>query len=413
MFQYDRFEEDINDVPPNGFFETRPEVNPADTNPFNKYQLSGTVAATASALMPKAQLPEKEAAEVERIVETARYESHSRAIVLAQYIRQYDHSGRGVVTQSQFLREFMNYFKTLSTEDAMLLAKAYSTSDGQVRYMACCRDITPEVFDSHRSGGNPGRMVINNFEVSHLPSSSIHLESGKRGASPNAKLERTLSKGAGQGAAPKVLEATIRLVYERRINIANIFSDFDKLNRHRITRPQFVRALASLGMNNVEPAELEAFANRYVDEADASGNMVKYRDFVEEVNCAFFLPRLEKDPLKVNDTFAATVVHSPSTRDKRPALSVEDETVYHVAMEEIKGSVIRLSAYNLGAGLRDFDKLGEGYITIDRFFRVLAMYSLVPQGENERRVVLEKFRGSGFRREMIEYRSFLREINLE
>lgn len=411
MFLYERLEEDINNVPLNGFLEMNPDIDPASTTPFSKFGLTGTVAATASALMPRIELPPKLAQEVERIVSQARYESHSRGIVLAQYIKQYDHSRRGLVTPNQFMREFLNYFKSISTEDTALLAKAYTNSDGQVMYMAVCRDITPEVYHSHREANST---AVNNFEVGTLPSSQKHLEHGKRAASPNARLERALAAyRASDNEADKVLEQVIRFVYERRINITNIFTDFDsKLHRHRITRPQFVRGVASLGIN-ISLAALEILAGKYIDEADPSGNDIIYRRFLEDVNNAFVLQGLEKEPLKENNTFAHTIVTSAPPRTVRPVLNNHEENFYHLAVNDILSRITRLRAYNVGASMRDFDKLGEGFITIDRFLRVLAIYDLVPVSAEERNALLKFYKGTGGKVALINYRAFLEDMKLQ
>jgi hypothetical protein len=408
MFHYEALEADINDVPANGFYETHPEVDPSSTSPMKKFGLSGTVAATASALMPKVALPEKQAAEVERLLDQARYEAHSRGIVLLQYITQYDHQHRGVVTTSQFIREFLNYFRTFSVDDVHLLASAYSNDHGEVMYMAACRDITPEVFHSQRDQ----RLTINNHELGTLPSSHVHKEAGPRKASPNAKLSRSLALTASADEITRLLAAVIRVVHVKRINIHNIFADFDKLSNHRITRPQFVRALASLNVEGVAPHELEALANNFVDPADASGNMVKYRDFVQEVNNAFTLSGLEKNPLRVNDTFAQSVITGPTPRSSRPELTKEEDNFLQLAIGDIKNTIVRIRAFNVGAGLRDFDVRSEGFITVERFMRVLAMNKLVPETPGERMAVLKYYRGTGMRDNMVNYRAFLDDIGL-
>jgi hypothetical protein len=412
QFHYEKLEEDINDVPPAGFYETHPEAIPAEQSPFHKFGLSGTVAALPSALRPMATLNDKDTAEVQRIVAQAQYESHSRGISLLQYIRQYDKAHSGLVTKSQFIREFVTCFKTIILEDVGLLAKAYANADGtSVMYMAVCRDITPDIYHSHRDEKHVPQ--VNNFEVATLPSSHIHLQAGKRAPSPNARLDRTLAAGSGGDAVKHLLTAVIRHVYERRINITNIFSDFDKRGRHRITRPQFVRAVASLGLESVSPADLEALANAYTDEADPAGNLVIYRRFLEEVNSSFFLPGLEKEPLKLNNTFAHAVVNSAPPRDTRAALTVAEDHQLQIALGFIKGSITRLRAYNAGAAMRDFDVLGEGYITIERFLRALAIFSLVPETQPERAALLKFYGGTGMRERMINYRAFLKDVSLE
>ena len=397
-------EQDLTDTPLAGFLERNPSVAASETDPFAKFGLSGTVAALPAARMPKATLDAREEAELSALISHLQYLVRTRGIVLAMYIRQYDVSHRGVVTLSRFCRELINCFKDqVKLADAELLAKAYGTADGQVRYMAVHRDITPDSIAPARSA----EVAVNNNQLDGLPSSHVHLESKAKGDSPNTKFARAMLKRAEEAAVDQLVSDIIRHVFERRIRVKDIFLDFDKQHLNRITRPQFCRGVAQLRVNGAHPKAVDQLADRYLWEVDPSGNTVVYRRFLEELENAFTLAGLEKAPLLTNTTLAHTIVSREPESQRRVEVDQAEEAVLFVALANIKQTIVRVKAYNLRAGMRDFDSNCEGYITKDRFLRVLAIYGLVPELAAEREVVLKRYGGSGMRANAVNYRNFL------
>ena len=397
-------EQDITETPLAGFLEQNPGATAEATDPFRKFGLSGTVAALPAARMPKAELDGAEQAELEALVSHLQYLVKTRGIVLAMYIRQYDVTHRGVVTQTRFCREVINCFKDqVKLADCLLLAKAYGTADGQVRYMAVHRDITPDSIAPARSA----EASVNNNQVDSLPSSHIHLESKTKGDSPNTKAARAWQVRAEEAAVDQLVNAIIRHVFERRIRVKDIFLDFDKQHLNRITRPQFCRAVAQLGVAGASAKAVDQLAERFVWDADKSGNTIAYRRFLEEVENAFTLAGLEKQPLLANETLARAVVTREPESQRRAEIDQAEEAVLEVTLANIKMTIVRVKAFNLRAGMRDFDANCEGYITKERFLRVLAIYGLVPELAGERAVLLKRYSGSGMRANAINYRTFL------
>ena len=417
FFAYELMEADLTDTPLNGTLERAPLTAPAACDPFAKFALSGTVAALPAARMPKAALSSDEEARLAPLVEQAKYLVHTRGIQFAQYVRQYDVTHRGVVTTSRFVREFLSCFKGFKLDEVMLFAKAYGTPDGQVRYMAVHRDVTPAGVGKAIGDGmaHEGSLVVNNFEVSELSSSGRHLEArpgAKKPDSPNAKMARANAERAGEERVDALLRAVIRFVWERRIRIKDIFLDFDKARLNRITRPQFARAVSQLRIEGLQPNAVDALAERYVFEGDASRNVIAYRRFLEDVENAFTLAGLERRPHAVNETLGHAVVSSPPESSLRVELGAGDMALLETALAGTRATITRVKAYNLRAGMRDFDVQSEGFITTDRFLRVLAIYGLVPEQREEREVLLKRYAGCGMRRNAINYRNFLADVGL-
>jgi hypothetical protein len=201
-------------------------------------------------------------------------------------------------------------------------------------------------------------------------------------------------------------------VWERRIRIKDIFLDFDKARLNRITRPQFARAVSQLRIEGLQPNAVDALAERYVFEGDASRNVIAYRRFLEDVENAFTLAGLERRPHAVNETLGHAVVSSPPESSLRVELGAGDAALLETALAGTRATITRVKAYNLRAGMRDFDVQSEGFITTDRFLRVLAIYGLVPEQREEREVLLKRYAGSGMRRNSINYRNFLADVGL-
>ena len=248
---------------------------------------------------------------------------------------------------------------------------------------------------------------MNNNQVDSLPSSHIHLESKTKGDSPNTKAARAWQVRAEEAAVDQLVNAIIRHVFERRIRVKDIFLDFDKQHLNRITRPQFCRAVAQLGVAGASAKAVDQLAERFVWDADKSGNTIAYRRFLEEVENAFTLAGLEKQPLLANETLARAVVTREPESQRRAEIDQAEEAVLEVTLANIKMTIVRVKAFNLRAGMRDFDANCEGYITKERFLRVLAIYGLVPELAGERAVLLKRYSGSGMRANAINYRTFL------
>ena len=122
---------------------------------------------------------------------------------------------------------------------------------------------------------------------------------------------------------------------------------------------------------------------------------------------------LEKTPLSsVNNTLAFSIVSSPPESALRNEIGADEEALLSVALGNMKMTITRVKAFNLRAGMRDFDPISEGFITMDRFMRVLAIYGLVPELAPERNVIIKRYRGTGMRANAVNYRNFLQDVDL-
>jgi hypothetical protein len=129
-----------------------------------------------------------------------------------------------------------------------------------------------------------------------------------------------------------------------------------------------------------------------------------------QVERAFVEHGLEKDPSKLNKSFAHAVVSAPHPRLVRPTLSPTAMEAVQQALDEIKHQIKRWRIFGLKAPLKDYDRCGEGMVTETQFLRVLAMFNLVPASAAQRAALLDYYRGKGAKSHMIDYRAFLGEV---
>jgi hypothetical protein len=229
-----------------------------------------------------------------------------------------------------------------------------------------------------------------------------------RSPSPNARSAAAAAAPVGEDELVAVEASIIRQAFERRLRVADVFVDFDKLHRGTCTRAQFVRGLKLCAFEGLTPSQAEAVASKYVvPGAEPEGQVVCYAKFSAAVEEAFVPRGLEQDPSKTLDSFAHSVVSSPAPRFVRPTLEREDAVALQAALVYIKDKIRHWRLYNMKPVLTSFDKAAEGLITETQFLRVLAQFDLVPHPAHERGALLDYFRGKGSRAHMIDYRAFL------
>lgn len=334
-----------------------------------------------------------------------RYEASGHGLIVATLMRPFDAAQRGAVTATRFERQLLTHFQRLTAADAALLAKAYAAPDGQVRYSALSRDVTPDIVNDGmpRTGGAAGG--------SGVPGSAT-----KRAASPNVHLERSLSAGASEEETRAGFRVLLRTLHERRIRIADVFRDFAAKAPFGasglISRGQMIRALSSVGLATLEPRVVEAMADSYASPADA--NQCNFLAAIADLEATTYLRGLESaHPDTVNATFSREVATSPNPRFTRPRLSDGEAA----ALEELRGKLRAQAARDRLANLtlfaRSFDKLGEGYLTADRFQRMLATCKLESALAGPALDLILRYYAHRHDARLIDYRGFLHDLGLD
>jgi len=98
--------------------------------------------------------------------------------------------------------------------------------------------------------------------------------------------------------APTDIDMTVNKIqghiFPRRIRAKEFFRDYDPLRSGRVTKEQFVRAVALMGVR-LSASESETLADHFTEGVQAPQS-VNYSAFCEHVDGVFHTPRLEKAP---------------------------------------------------------------------------------------------------------------------
>ena len=165
-------------------------------------------------------------------------------------------------------------------------------------------------------------------------------------------------------------------VVMKRVRIGEFFRDYDKLRKGKITPSQFKGALSMLKFYMTEE-EYESLVQKYITD----DGMVKYIDFVENIDTAFTIKGIDKNPsLRVTQIDTNTVLQ----RSKKTLEYDEEEQKIMFQIIEAYREVIINKRLNLKPMFQDFDRTKCGHVTKSQFIRVLNQLKIdTPNGMTE------------------------------
>ncbi|ETP01413.1 hypothetical protein F441_21343 [Phytophthora nicotianae CJ01A1] len=288
----------------------------------------------------------------------------NKGIVLKDVFHDFDRSNAGKVTRPQFVRDISDIV-VLSSDEMDVLLKAYGDKL-DVHYRALHFDICP---------GASG--------------------AGTKAAQPRSPERRHLAAPSGIHHSDVVqeLEAELSdLVLRDRIRTKNFFTDFDPLRTGKCTEAQFRRCV-KLCFPIVSDSDLALLVQKYGTTKSLDTTKVDYIRFCNAVD--------GKEPQNNNYDDILTTISSTTTHSKidkcsrvmRGCLTDNDSEVLQKMMQRLHNycSTRRML---LKPTFQDFDKGRREYITVDQFFRVMAMFKLTLHGESEKRALLQRYSSS-------------------
>lgn len=284
----------------------------------------------------------------------------TKGIVLKDVFHDFDRSNAGKVTKPQFVRDLADIV-TLSKAEMDALLKAYG-DELDVHYRALHFDICP---------GAAG--------------------AGTTVAMPRSPDRRHLSAPTYRSDCQDVqdLEAELAgIVLRDRIRTKNFFTDFDSLRTGKCSEAQFKRCV-KLCFGMVSDKDLDLLVRKYVVK-NLDTNKVDYVRF-----CSSVEGKTDADDNNCDDILASIAI-SPSlsapkcTRDQRGALADTDADVHQAAITRL-ASYCASRRILLKPTFQDFDKGRREHITVEQFFRVLAMFNLALASDQEKRVLLKRY----------------------
>ncbi|RLN88905.1 hypothetical protein BBJ28_00002214 [Nothophytophthora sp. Chile5] len=292
----------------------------------------------------------------------------NKGIVLKDVFHDFDRSNAGKVTKPQFVRDMLDIV-ALSPDEMNLLLKAYG-DHLDVHYRALHYDICPGAAGAGVKAVEPRSPERRHFSA---PAMTGH---------------------AGHSDAVQELEAELSdLVLRDRIRTKNFFTDFDQLRTGKCTEMQFKRCV-KLCFPSVNESDLDLLVRKYATLKTLDTTKVDYVRF-----CNYIEGKSNRDSIQDNnfDDILATITsatnHSTAlscSREKRGSLS-DAEVENHRAMMQRLSTFCSTRRILIKPTFQDFDKGRREHITVDQFFRVMAMFKLNLTGESEKQALLRRY----------------------
>lgn len=273
----------------------------------------------------------------------------TRGIALKACFKDFDKSPRhspaqttprfsGKATVAQFMRQFP-FRKDLQPREMDLLVEHYQTETGDVDFWQLHNDV---------------EHVMGSDEVALKTSPYI--------ARPDTAEWSHQSLDVVEKIRSKVVEKRVRL-YEH-------FQDFDALRKGFCTVGQVKTVFTIANMTKeVDKLDFEQLALRYMRE----DGMFCYADFCADIDSAFVVPGLEKDPL-VGSKMPDASTTAPARRNRMHLTEVQHHKID--ALEEKIRQRVRVRRVLMLPVFRDLDKrsnAGPSHVTRSQFTRVMCM----------------------------------------
>jgi len=241
----------------------------------------------------------------------------------------------GQVTINQFLRLFP-FRKEMSDKDMQILVERYRTDSGDVHFQALHNDVSE----------------VMNTEMPPFPTSDLVLRPDE------AEWEHhTLNP----------VEKVQSKVVEKRVRMYEHFQDFDALRKGFCTVGQVKTVFTILNLaKEIDRVDFDQIVAQYMRE----DGMFCYADFCADVERAFTIPCLEKDPhtTPMMPDFTTT---APARRNKI-VLTPGKRTRFAALEDKIRTRVVSRRML-LKPAFMDMDRTQKGHITKTQFARVMHM----------------------------------------
>lgn len=314
-----------------------------------------------------AKFKREESKKLNEILKAVRTAVKANRILLKPSFADFDTTKKQRVTVQQFSRVLKQLNLMASEDDFDLICRQYFDKGNtrEVNYVKFCHDVDkPE--DLLTSQGIKGETTK---KVTFDASSSISRITKSNFFADTTKginvLENRFSKPTINLANdPNDVEDRIQnVVVMKRIRIGEFFRDYDKLRKGKVTGNQFTTVLCMLNFTLTD-GEFDYLIEKY----KTDDGMVNYSAFVENIDSAFTIKGIDKNP-----SVRVAAIDASTTLQKSKRLlefDEEDQNEMQDIMEAYRG-VISTRRLNLKPMFQDFDKTNSGHITKTQFVRVL------------------------------------------
>lgn len=156
-------------------------------------------------------------------------------------------------------------------------------------------------------------------------------------------------------------------VVEFRVRLYEHFQDFDALRKGYCTNGQVKTVLTILGLDKqIDQNDFRALQDIY----SRSDGMFCYADFCADIDLAFTMPGLEKDPV-TQPTMPNSLSTLPARRNRQ---TLSDTQIQQVEdLEERIRARVKNRRCLLRSAFQDMDRTRRGHVTRSQFARVMCM----------------------------------------
>jgi len=194
------------------------------------------------------------------------------------------------------------------------------------------------------------------------------------------------------------------IVKQRRMILADLFTDYDPLRKQRVSVAQFIRAL---DLNNIKLTieEYEVLLPNYIDN-NYDNNMINYSQFLFDINQAFIVHDYEKQPT------SSSANYQPYTVSDHYQLQFTEQEQQQLSL--LIKKISQLSYCNRILYKQQFqyyDHLHHGIISKRQFQSVIVtLYSIINFSNNDLELISDYYRHGD---DGINYYRFCNDINHE
>jgi hypothetical protein len=113
---------------------------------------------------------------------------------------------------------------------------------------------------------------------------------------------------------------------------------------------------------------------------------------IRDLEATSYLRHLEQmNPDTKNDTFSRDVALSPNPRFIKRSLPSDEDAKLQAVLKELGARAARDRVFNVRIFAAQYDKAHDGFLTKDRFMRVLSTLHMLPEKQENTAVLLKRF----------------------
>lgn len=332
-------------------------------------------------------LTDEEDMQCEQILQKIREQVQRRRLMIYPYFKDHD---RGVaytrvVTPTQFSRVLHYLSLNVNPEELkLLLRKFQDPASGDVNYPAFVQTVDKE-FVGHTLE-----------DVSMIDQTRTNVP----------VVEKEVSAEDSNVSFEELMARIRHIVLTNRLRVIEFFQDFDPLRSGYISKTQFKRALATMGLSklgsqDLTEAQYQMLAKYY--ESSSSSDKVCWKQFHDDIENVFTQPGLEKAPTYQVPQSEVFRVPKPGTVNWEGAsqdhLNLVAETMNRLQQKVNQRRILCKPCF------QDFDRHNNGHVTKTQFRQCLT-YLQLNASEEEMKALEAKFcNDMGFN-----YIAFLQEL---